>query len=214
MTVPHPLPAVAVSSGAAVQVPPAVAGTEIATLPPLPPPTVAGHPVSRRTGEPSRPVLLGVACAMLYGGAAVAVVGLLKVLWDSATIAGFPTAARVFTWLPELRPVSFLAIVMVLLVALIGVVVAGAAGTVAYNAWNGQPWARVGGLVAVGVSLLTILLNPVAMIALAPIVIGAGVLWLPQLRSYTLAWAAIRQQVPVQPSFATSVHYGPLPRYT
>jgi hypothetical protein len=104
-------------------------------------------------------VLLAVACGLLYGGGVVASAGLLKVLWDSATIAGFPTAARVLTWIPDLKPVSVLTVVMVLLIALVGVAVAAAAGVAAYNAWNGHAWSRIAGLVAVAVSLLTILLR-------------------------------------------------------
>lgn len=209
--------------GPAVAAPPAPVGqagpaaalpiTEIATLPALPPATVGGHEVSDRTGEPKRPVLLGLACGLLVTGAVLAAAGLVKVLWDSATIAGFPTAARMLTWVPDLNPVSFTAIVMVLLVALTGAAVSAGAGIVAYNAWNGISWARIGGLVAVGVSLLTILLNPLAMVAMAPIAVGAVLLWLPPVTRYVAAWRVIRQPRTAVPHFATDVTYGPLPRY-
>jgi len=190
------------------------ATTEIATLPPLPAPSGAAHGISQRTGEPIRPVLLGVACSLLYAGAGIASAGLLKVLWDSATIAGFPTAARVLTWIPDLRPVSFLAIVMVLTVALIGVVVAGSAGVAAYNAWLGMSRARWAGVAAVAVSLLTILLNPLAMVAMAPVAAGAGMLWLPQLTGFFAAWRRIREVPAYGSPLARDVHYGPLPRYS
>ncbi len=189
------------------------ADADIATLPPIPPPSVAGHAISLRTGEPKRPVVLGVACGLLYGGAVVSSSGLLKILWDSSTVAKFPTAARVLSWVPDLAPVSFLAIVMVLLVALIGVVVAGAAGIAAYNAWNGVSWARVAGVVAAAVSLLTILLNPLAMVGMGPICLGAALLWLPQVSAYLRAWQLVRQPSQPEPRYAGEVRYGPLPRY-
>jgi len=192
---------------------PAAVGSVIATLPPQALQAPQGHPFSPRTGEPRRPVLLAVACGLLYGGGVVASAGLLKVLWDSATIAGFPTAARVLTWIPDLKPVSVLTVVMVLLIALVGVAVAAAAGVAAYNAWNGHAWSRIAGLVAVAVSLLTILLNPLAMVAMAPIAVGAGLLWLPPLAPYFAAWQALRRHQPFHPHYAGDVHYGPLPRY-
>lgn len=198
--------------GAGGAVPGRPDGAEIATLEALPVQTLAGHPVSARTGEPRRPVLLGVACGLLYAGSAVAAAGLLKVLWDSTTVSRFPTAARVLSWIGDLQPVSFLAIVMVLLVAVIGAAVAAAAAVVAYNAWNGRSWSRLAGPVAVAVSLLTILLNPLAMVAMAPVAAGAALLWLPPLTPYFTAWSQARQPPPPPPP-AGDVHYGPLPRY-
>ena len=63
------------------------------------------------------------------------------------------------------------------------------------------------------VSLLTILLNPLAMVAMAPIAVGAGLLWLPPLAPYFAAWQALRRHQPFHPHYAGDVHYGPLPRY-
>jgi len=85
---------------------------------------------------------------------------------------------------------------MVLTIGAIGALVATAAGAMAYNAWNGRRWTRIGGIVAFAISALTILLNPLAMVAMAPIAIGAGLLWLPQIGRYFSAWGTIRTAPP------------------
>jgi len=175
-------------------------------------PAVGAFPVSSRTGEPQRPVMLGIACALLVAGAVVSSVGLVKVLWDAATVTGYYTAARVLEWTKP-NPVSFLTIVMVLTIGAIGALVATAAGAIAYNAWNGRRWTRIGGIVAFAISALTILLNPLAIVAMAPIAIGAGLLWLPQIGRYFSAWGTIRTAPAVRRGWATNVVYGILPRY-
>lgn len=185
---------------------------EIGVLPPTPP-GVSSYPVSPRTGEPARPVFLGVAVGLLLAGAAVAAAGLVKVLWDAATVTRYHTAARVLEWTKP-NPVSFLTIVMVLTIGAIGAAVVTAAAAIAYNAWNGRTWTRIGGIVAFAVSLLTILLNPLAMVAMAPIAVGAGMLWLPQVGSYFAVWRLIRVSPQIRHGWAENVTYGPLPRYS
>jgi hypothetical protein len=175
-------------------------------------PAVGSYTVSPRTGEPIRPLVLGISCGLLVAGAVVSSVGLVKVLWDAATVTGYHTAARVLEWTkPE--PVSFLTIAMVLTIGAIGAVVATAAGAIAYNAWNGRRWTRIGGIVAFAISALTILLNPLAMVAMFPIAIGAGLLWLPQVGRYLAAWGTIRTAPAVRRGWAENVMYGILPRY-
>jgi cation transport ATPase len=175
-------------------------------------PTVGAYPVSPRSGEPQRPVVLAVSTGLLVVGAVVSSVGLVKVLWDAATVTGYHTAARVLEWTKP-DPVSFLTIVMVLTIGAIGAVVATAAGAIAYNAWNGRRWARIGGIVAFALSGLTYLLNNVAMIAMIPIAIGAGLLWLPVIGRYLAAWAVIRTAPAMRRGWAQNVMYGILPRY-
>jgi hypothetical protein len=114
-------------------------------------PAVGAYPVSSRTGEPQRPVMLGIACGLLVAGAVVSSVGLVTVLWDAATVTGYHTAARILEWTKP-NPVSFLTIVMVLTIGAIGALVATAATAIAYNAWNGRRWARLGGIVALAIS--------------------------------------------------------------
>ena len=175
-------------------------------------PSVGAYPVSGRTGEPVRPVVLGISCGLLVAGAIVSSVGLVKVLWDAATVTGYYTAARVLEWTkPQI--VSFLTIVMVLTIGAIGAVVATSAATIAYNAWNGRRWTRVGGIVAFALSGLTYLLNPLAMVAMIPVAIGAALLWLPEIRRYDAAWGAIRTAPLVRRGWASNVMYGILPRY-
>ena len=175
-------------------------------------PSVGAHPVSPQTGEPERPVVLGVSVGLLGSGAVVSSVGLVKVLWDAATGTGYHTAARVLEWTKP-DPVSFLTIVMVLTIGAIGALVATAACAIAYNAWNGRRWTRIGGIVAFAISALTILLNPVAMVAMIPIAIGAGLLWVPQVSRYLAAWSTIRTSPAMRRGWAQNVMYGILPRY-
>ena len=175
-------------------------------------PAVGPHPVSLRTGEPVRPVPLAIACGALVAGAVVSSAGLVQVLWDAATVTGYHTAARVLMWTKP-QPVSFLTIVMVLTIGAIGAVVATSACTIAYNAWNGHRWTRIGGIVALVLSGLTYLLNPLAMVAMIPVAIGAGLLWLPQVSRYFGAWRTIRIAPVVRGGWADHVMYGILPRY-
>jgi hypothetical protein len=175
-------------------------------------PAVGVFPVSARTGEPQRPVLLAVSAGLLVAGAVVSSVGLVKVLWDAATVTGYHTAARVLEWTKP-NPVSFLTIVMVLTIGAIGAAVAAAAGAIAFNAWNGRRWTRIGGIVAFALSGLTYLLNNVAMVAMIPIAIGAGLLWIPEIGRYFAAWGVIRTAPVMRRGWAQNVIYGILPRY-
>lgn len=183
----------------------------IAVLTP-PKPSIGAYPLSQRSGEPRRPNILGVSCGLLIAGAVISSIGLVKVLWDAATVTGYHTAARVLEWTKP-DPVSFLTIVMVLAIGAIGALVATSACTIAYNAWNGRNWTKIGGIVAFVFSALTILLNPLAMVAMIPIAIGSGFLWLPQIGHYFSAWGTIRTAPAVRPGWATNVTYGLLPRY-
>ncbi len=191
----------------------AAPGSEIATLPPQPYSIgTTGYPISSRTGEPRRPVVLGVACGLLYAASVTAAVGLVTVLWDAASVIRFHTSARLIDWIrPEI--VSFTTVMLVLAVGVIGALTVATPSVVAYNAWNGQRWARVAGLVMVAVMLLTILLNAWTMWAIAPAVAGAALLWLPAYGRYAAAWTAIRTAPPPGPMSAAFVFYGPLPRY-
>jgi uncharacterized membrane protein HdeD (DUF308 family) len=175
-------------------------------------PAVGAYPVSTRTGEPVRPVVLGISCGLLVAGAVVSSIGLVKVLWDAATVTGYHTAARVLEWTKP-QPVSFLTIVMVITIGAIGAAVATSAGTIAYNAWNGRRWTRIGGIVAFALSGLTYLLNPLAMVAMIPVAIGAALLWLPEATRYFRAWGTIRTAPVVHRGWAVNVMYGILPRY-
>ncbi len=185
----------------------------IAILPPIKPTVADGYPVSPRTGEPQRPWLLTVAVSLLLLGSVVAGVGLLQVLWDAATVTGYHAAARVLSWVQP-DPVSWLTLILVLTIGLIGVLIVGAPASAAYNAWNGDGRTRWLGLTAVGVCLLSILLNTTALVALVPVTLGAALLWLAPISSYVSAWSQVRHdQHAVTPQWVADVFYGPLPRY-
>jgi hypothetical protein len=53
----------------------------------------------------------------------------------------------------------------------------------------------------------------VAMVAMIPIAIGAGLLWLPQVGRYFAAWGTIRTAPAMRRGWAQNVRYGILPRY-
>ena len=53
-----------------------------------------------------------------------------------------------------------------------------------YYGWRGYAWARWAGVVALGVSLLALLLHPVAWAVPALAALGAGALWLPVSRRW------------------------------
>lgn len=203
--------------GTDVQVAPAgttpISDGGIATIGPVRPALMNGYPLSQRTGEPRRPALLAVSCGLFVLGSVIAAAGLVKVLWDAASVSRYHDAATVLHWVKP-DPVSFLTIVMVLLIGVLGVLVVGAPSVAALNAWNGESRTRWFGVAAAGISLLTFLLNPWSMVSIVPVAVAAGLLWLPQARAYTDAWASIRPtgQTPL-PQWDEDVHYGPLARY-
>ena len=83
-----------------------------------------------------------------------------------------------------------------------------------YYAWHGYGWTPRAGLVAVAVALLALMINPLASWGIAPIAVGAGLLWLPASGAFFARWHARRHPAPVSvPDEPADVYYGPLPRY-
>ena len=163
-----------------------------------------------RTGEPRRPWQARVASGLLYLGAALAMAGLLWAMWTS--IGRFAEAA----WLHRVVPTELGDLLRVALVAgttATALVVTSAAAIPAYYAWWGYAWTRWAGLVAAALSPLTLMMNPLAMGAIVPIVLGAGLLWLPPLRRFFAEWLAVRHPELLPPAISGDVYYGPLPRY-
>jgi hypothetical protein len=182
--------------------------SEIATLEPLPVVAVDAHPVSPTTGQPRRPVVLGLA-QVLFGltilGLAVAYA---RSWWDAASVTRLHQSARLFAWV-EPDPVSAAAIALVLATALVVVLLVAVWGAVAHNAWRGRLWTRWGGLVALGLSGAAYLINDWAALALIPAGIGCLLLWLPSVARFCRAMApppAAPWRLPLDPR---PVRYGP-----
>ena len=179
----------------------------IATWPALVPEEEKKYPLSPRTGEPRRPRTLLAAIVSCWASVACTIVAFGGWWWQAAHIPTFTSSARLLTWThPD--PVSALAIVMVMLIGLIGLLMVAAAGTVAYNAWAGKRWIRVGSLVCLGVTGLSFLLAWWFSIAMIPLAVGAGLLWLPSVNSFFTAMDDLQTVHPVQVP-TTDIRYGP-----
>lgn len=166
--------------------------------------------VDARTGEPRRPVVVWVAAGLFYVGIAFAVAGLLWAFWRS--VREFPDAA----WLNGVVPTEPGALVRVLMVTglFVGVLLIGVASSIAgHYAWRGFGWARWAGVVAAGVSLLALMINWVAGIAIPLVLVGAVLLWTPPVRRWFAQWHLRRHPVAAPVEVPGDVFYGPLPRY-
>jgi len=197
------------ASAQSAQLVPVVQPPPIATLPPLVPESATGYPTSERTGEPRRPLVVWVIMALCWLSVAVTIVAFARWWHMAAMITTLFDSARVFGW-AQPNPVSFGAIALVIVVAIIGVLMVAAAGAVAYNTWTGQPWVRWAGLIAVGVLGLSFLLNWWFSAALAPVAVAAGLLWLPAVRRFCTAMAGFHAVKPVVPR-TSDIRYGPQP---
>lgn len=184
------------------------ASTEIATLPAVTVPAAARP--STRTGEPRRPVVVGVASALFYLGATLAAAGLLASMY--LCIDDFAGAARLFGVM-RTEPGSLWRVLFVALAAIAAVLVIGTAAVTAYYTWAGYAWTKWAGAVAFAVSGLTWLLHPLTPVAMIPIGVAAGLLWLPAVAAFDARWDARRHPAPDAGRTVDAVFYGPLPRF-
>ena len=187
------------------------------------PPKSAPAALNRRTGEPRRPWTIWLASSLLLASSLAAVVGLAWAMWDLAS----PFVLRgeeyvkedrfaVATWLSGrwvTEPGSAARVALAVAVTLIGFLVAAASATVAFYAFRGYRWTRIGGLVALGVSLGTLTLNLPSWVAIGLAAAGAAPLWLPPTKGYFDRWAAQRNPAVSFAEPLTDVFYGPLPRF-
>ena len=202
----------------------------IATWPAPDPAAGLPVPLSRRTGEPTRVWTIWVASAASYLAVAVLAVALITVYWRAAVIGSltFDEATGEWTyqfdaaqfmqasWLMaqfETEPGSLgrvlLAVAVTLIVLLIGI----ACALTGYYAYDGRAWTRWSALIALAVSAMALMLNPLATAAIGLAAIAAAAVWLPPSRRYFAAWRAARHHEPVFSAPPEHVHYGPLPRY-
>lgn len=196
------------------------------------PDPAAGTPVplSGRTGEPTRVATIWVASVAGYLAVAVLTVALMMIYWQAAVIGSltfdegtgewiYRFDASQFThasWLMaqfETEPGSLgrvlLAVAVTVIVLLIGV----ACAITGYYAYDGRSWTRWSALIALALSTMALMLNPVATVAIGLAAITAGALWLPPSGRYFAAWRAARHHQPVFSEPPEQIRYGPLPRY-
>ncbi len=163
-----------------------------------------------RTGEPRRPGVIWAATALFYAGIGAVTAGLLLAFWQS--IDTFETAA----WLNGVWPTepgSGWRVPIVTALFLVTVLIGYASIVAGYYAWLGYAWTRWAGLVAVAVSLLALLMNPLAIAGIPLVAAGAALLWTPASRRFFGQWTALRHPEPTYPTVVDEVYYGPLPRY-
>lgn len=184
---------------------------EIQTLPPLPE-VDQSLPLSPATGQPRRHPVMLLGAGLLYASSVVTAAGLGLFWWLAINITHFHDSARLLTWTKP-TPGFMPSMIWVTVVALIGIAVTAAPAVAAFQAWNGWEWSRKAALVAVAVTLLSILLHPWAAAAIALAVLGTGVLWTPPVKRYFDQWARFRAADERHPQYFDTVRYGPLDRY-
>ncbi|MFT4296818.1 MAG: hypothetical protein QM582_15555 [Micropruina sp.] len=191
-------------------------------------PTASGPeplaPLSRRTGRPVRPWTIWLSAVLLFAGAGVAVAGLGIAMWQMASpwqevgpgewnkIDKFNEATWLTAQFPS-EPGSGMRVLFAILCCLIAVLVAGTATAVGYYAFAGYRWTRIGALVALAVSALSLLLTPIASLSIGLVALGAAPLWLPPTRRFVARWQLIRHPQVAYSAPIDQVFYGPLPRY-
>lgn len=182
---------------------------EIATLPPLVAEAETAYPLSSRTGEPKRPLLLLLSIAFSWLSVAVAIGAYGWWWWQASSVEGLHASARILAWTKP-DPPSALAVIMVVIVTVIAIVLVAAAGIVAFNTWAGNGWIRVGSLICLAVISLSCLLNNWFSAMAIPLVLAVILGWLPPAKRFFMAMADFRttQAVAVPTS---GILYGPQP---
>lgn len=196
----------------------------IDTLAPLPPQASGLAPLSPRTGQPVRPWTVWASAALLFGGAIVVIVGLLLAMWEMASpwqqvgenewnkVDKFNEATWLTAQFPS-EPASGMRVFFAIACCLLAVLVAGSASAIGYYAFAGYRWTRIGALVALGVSLLSLSLTPIAAISIGFVALGAAPLWLPATSRFFARWQLVRHPQISYSEPIDQVFYGPLPRY-
>ncbi|MFT3970712.1 MAG: hypothetical protein QM695_10650 [Micropruina sp.] len=207
--------------GAAVEAAPSA---QIDTLAPLTTESTGLAPLNPKTGQPTRPWTVWTSAVLLFGGAIVVIVGLLQAMWAMASpwqqvsddewtkVDRFNEATWLTAQFPS-EPASGMRVLFAVVCCLIAVLVAGFASVIGYYAFAGYRWTRIGSLVALGVSLLALMLTPLTSASIGLAALGAAPLWLPATRRFFARWQLIRHPQIVYSEPIDQVFYGPLPRY-
>lgn len=185
---------------------------QIATLPPLP---VLHNeaPLSPRTGEPPRPVLIWLALILLLLAAAAILGGYGHHWWLAVHPDSYPTSA----WLIEMvkpDPGKWLALTLEGVLAAATALVAGICAAGGFQAWNGWRWSRWATLAALaGTGGFVSITSWWALIGCGLALAGSLLLFLPPVTKYFSAWKAHRSQRPTPYRRPEAIFYGRLPRY-
>lgn len=187
-------------------------------------------PMSRRTGEPTRVWTIWVASVASYAAIAVLAAALMMIYWRAAVIGSltFDEATNEWTyqfdasqftqasWLMaqfETEPGSLERVLLSVAVTVIVLLIGIACGITGYYAYDGRRWTRWSALIALVLSAMALMLNPVATVAIGLAALTAAAVWLPPSSRYFAAWKAARHHEPVFSEPPEQIHYGPLPRY-
>lgn len=185
---------------------------QIATLPPLEE-LQRAVPRSPRTGEPVRPVLVGVAAVLLYLAVAAAAAVYGWHWWLAAHPESYPTSAWLVEWTGP-KPGTWLSLTMESVLAAALAAAAGAAGVAGFQAWNGWKWSRWAGLVAVllmgGFAAVT---SWWGLIPAGLSVVGVVLLMLPPVSRYFQQWRQVRGERTAPYRRPNEIHYGRLARF-
>lgn len=187
-------------------------------------------PISPRTGEPTRVWTIWTAAAASYLSAAVVGVATLVIYWNAAV-----TGALVLdessgewtyhyddsrfgqaSWLMgqfDTEPGSAERVLLAVAVTVIALLISAACAITGYYAYDGRRWTRWSGLIALALSAMTLMLNPLAWAAIGLAAIAAVALWLPPSARYFATWQAVRHHEPLFSPPPEQVLYGPLPKY-
>ncbi len=185
---------------------------EIATLPPLPV-LRQDDLISKRTGEPKRPILLGVAHVVFQIAAAAAAVAYAIHWWRAVHPDSYPTSAHLIHWLAP-DPGKWLSLTLEVVLAALIVIVTGACGVAGFQAWNGRRISRWTSLIALAVTGSAIAwLNLWAIPATALALVGVLLLQLPPIRAHFTAIEQHRSRQPVGYHNPPAIYYGRLPRF-
>ncbi len=185
---------------------------EIATLPPLPV-LRKDDRISQRTGEPRRPVLLGVAHVVFQVAAVAAGVAYAIHWWQAVHPDSYLNSAHLIQWL-EPDPGKWLSLTLEVVLAALIVIVTGACGVAGFQAWNGRRVSRWTSLIALAVTSSAIAwLNLWAIPAAALALVGVLLLQLPPIGAHFTAIEQHRSRQPVGYHNPEVIHYGRLPRF-
>ncbi|MCA0252546.1 MAG: hypothetical protein LCH76_09720 [Actinobacteria bacterium] len=187
-------------------------------------------PISARTGEPTRVWTIWVAAVASYLAVAVIGVATVMIYWNAAVIGSltFDQASGEWTyefdggrfaqaaWLMgqfETEPGSLGRVLLAVAVTVIALLIGISAAITGYYVYDGRAWTRWSALIALGLSGLSLMLNPLAAAAIGLTALAAGAVWLPPSSRYFAAWRAVRHHEPVFSPPHDDVRYGPLPRF-
>jgi len=191
------------------QLEPAEQVAEIATV--IAPPTnPEAQELDPATGEPVRPIAVGVGAALSWLSVAASAASLVWTYW--VAVYNFAGASWLFGQFPTapgelLRVGLAVGLTIAVLLAMIANIIVG------FYAWTGYRWSRVAGLIGAGLSVALLLGGRLGWVAIPLAFVGAGLLWLPASRRYFDAWQRLRHPSVEYAPPTRDVVYGPLERY-